>query len=191
MLNLERTGNPHEKVHLRSAPRGQLRDIKHFYTHNNRPINKATRIVLDRQFPVGRYKWKDRKALDRLVNWYASAHTRCSALRRLKRLREQHAPGGSSLTLDKSRNVIYAIYHIQRPGMMYVGQSMDSAFNRFKEHVSSARNYFRYGNSRTTTPFHRHVASVGWEGLRLFPLEQVAGRVTQMEVRFMLRMKDS
>ena len=175
MLNLGRADNPHEKVHLRSAPRGQLRDIKTFYVHNHRPISKSARIALDKQFPVGRYKWADRRALDRLVQWYASTGTRCKAMRRLKRLRDKHAPGTSNLKLDKNRNVIYACYHVQRPGMMYVGQSIDSAFNRFKEHVSSARNYFRYGNSRTTTPFHRHIANVGWEGLRLFPLEQVVG----------------
>jgi len=60
-----------------------------------------------------------------------------------------------------------------------VGQTLNSAFHRFQSHVNGAKRIFRTGERKDTNPLHKHMAYVGWQGFRIYPLEKIPGSFPQ------------
>ena len=43
------------------------------------------------------------------------------------------------------------------------------------EHIGFAKRFFRTGDDTGVEPLHRHMAYIGWQGFRIFPLEKIQG----------------
>jgi hypothetical protein len=150
-----------------------------FRAFTRRNLIQESRKSLHKQFPAFNFEWtnrmtKDKKVLDKLSYCHRAT---CNDVTksRLIRLREKYAQDAQdSLSLDKTKYVIYAIWDIRHKNRLYIGQSFHSAFSRFKEHINCARKIFvEQRSGRGSTPFHAIIAKTGWENLRIFPLEQV------------------
>jgi hypothetical protein len=63
------------------------------------------------------------------------------------------------------KGVIYAVYCL-RSKKLYVGQTKNTAFFRFQEHVRRALR----GEGES---LHKAVRRYGWENFRVFPLEKI------------------
>ena len=96
-------------------------------------------------------------------------------LRWLRTMQSRHSPTTEVISPVKDVQVIYALYHISLPRRIYVGQTINTAFHRFKQHVNAAKRIFRTGSRDDTLPIHRHMAYVGWQGFRIYPLEKIPG----------------
>ena len=106
-------------------------------------------------------------------------YTMCKnkTLRWLREMKRRHSTTTDIISPVKDTQVIYALYQISLPRRLYVGQTGNTAFDRFKKHVQCAKSIFRDGiaEGKKASPFHRHMAYVGWQGFRIFPLERIPG----------------
>jgi hypothetical protein len=168
---------------MKSCIRGNTNSHSHFgnfHSFLDRPINYETHKELDDQFPSTHFIWKDRltKSEPRfdLLNIHYNSDTTNNTKRRLVRLRQTHLPPNKFLSL-KHTNVIYAIYDTRHRNRLYVGQTIFSAYERFKQHVNSGRQVYQkageYGAKTQHAPFHATIARIGWKHLRIFVLEQI------------------
>ena len=167
--------HPLKEKGCNGPPRDRL-SLPQFWTSVNRPITPGERLSLTSQFP-SKITWSDKRVLSKLTKWYTNPTVRCATLARLKRLRSRHAwDRDEPLSLVNDKQLIYAIYDITRSHRLYVGQTAGCAYDRFRAHVQKARQVFRVGAAKYSSPFHKLVAKRGWNNLRLFPLERVDGK---------------
>ena len=156
---------------------GRLRIAKHhnlafFRTLRNNP-GPDRRRLLNEQFP-SRIAWTDGRWKAIMTAWHYTMQ-KSKTLRWLRSMQARHSPTTHILSPVKDTQVIYALYHIDLPRRIYVGQTITTAFERFQRHVGNARRIFKTGDNGWTEPLHRHMAFVGWQGFRIFPLEKIPG----------------
>jgi hypothetical protein len=108
-----------------------------------------------------------------MTAWHYTARSR--ALRRLRLLQARHLCE-STVTLSpiRSNQVIYVVYDISDPRLVYVGQTINTVFHRFKQHICNARAIFN-GDTSDRDLLHRTMAHRGWHNFRIFPIEHVPG----------------
>jgi hypothetical protein len=152
-------------------------------TLRNDSFNKTIRLTLrprqreslEHQFPA-RICWRDGEWQAKMTAWH---YTMCKnkTLRWLREMKSRHSTTTDIISPVKDTQVIYALYHISLPRRIYVGQTGKTAFDRFKRHVQDTKAIFRDGIAEgdKATPFHRHMAYVGWQGFRIFPLKRIPG----------------
>ena len=109
-----------------------------------------------------------------MTAWHYTMH-KCKTLRWLRSMQARHSPTKHIISPVKDTKVIYALYHIALPKRIYVGQTLNTAFKRFRQHIDCAKRFFRSGDTTGVEPFHRHLAYVGWQDFRIFPLEHIHG----------------
>ena len=136
-------------------------------------LNHRQREALEHQFPA-RFPWTEGRWKVIMTNWHYTVR-KCKTLRWLQSMQARHSPNVQKISPVKETQVIYALYHISLPRRIYVGQTLNTAYERFQQHVCSAKQIFRTGDTRDTDPFYRHMAHVGLQGFRIFPLEKIPG----------------
>ena len=137
---------------------GRLRIAKHhnlaFYrTLRNNP-GPDRRRLLNEQFP-SRIAWTDGRWKAIMTAWHYTMQ-KSKTLRWLRSMQARHSPTTHILSPVKDTQVIYALYHIDLPRRIYVGQTITTAFERFQRHVGNARRIFKTGDNGWTEPLHRH-----------------------------------
>ena len=160
----------------RSRPVTVPHTLQSIYSSLARPISAAARASLKlSQFP-DRFCWKDNLWSARLTAWHYSA--RSHALRRLRILQARHLPSAVRLSPVRSSQVIYVIYDISDPRLVYVGQTINTAFHRLQQHICHGRAIFN-GDTTDRDLLHRTMAQRGWHNFRIFPIEHVPGVFTK------------
>ena len=114
-----------------------------FAFHNTIRLRPSQRESLEHQFPA-HICWKDGEWQAKMTAWH---YTMCKnkTLRWLREMKRRHSTTTDIISPVKDTQVIYAVYHISLPRRLYVGQTGNTAFDRFKKHVQCAKSIFRDG----------------------------------------------
>lgn len=144
--------------------------------HPNLSKKQKANLSRKKKHSVGKTAWNHHLA--RLQNWYDrdwSFEKKGKALRKYsgqirRYLTKKH--GFNQAPLDKGckalnvEGVIYCIFCIHRPKLLYIGQTIYTAFHRFKQHCWKAW-------EGASTPLANLIRSYGFESFRVFPLEVI------------------
>ena len=103
-------------------------------------------------------------------------------LRRLRRLKATFYPdlpdhkAWRHFDIDRTKGKFYAVYNVVNH-RVYVGQTKNSVFKRWQQHVNSAQRFKRGVNSKSDgTYFHRQMVKVGIHYFHLVVLEEIVGQ---------------
>jgi hypothetical protein len=123
----------------------------------------------------------------RICEWYYNGHQvrnlMCfSSLRRIRRVRRRYNEDlinrgvlpPFELSPVTTKGVVDAVYHKHR-NFLYIGETMRSAMDRFKEHVRAVLRWKQTGKASDGYPLARAIARFGWENFGTFPLEHIPG----------------
>jgi hypothetical protein len=129
---------------------------------------------------------KDEK---RILDWHWQGHMRVdlaefAALRRIREVRKRRYDEVEQATGVRMRiphptrkdgeGVIYAVYH-RYSRMIYIGQTVGTAIERFKQHVRSSLKWLENRTERDGYPLARAMAKHGWQNFGVTTLEKVDG----------------
>ncbi len=126
--------------------------------------------------------WKE-SVLNSLAARFYDGNINSPALKRLRTLQSQHVPPQLQPASILQPGVIYAICHSNRDRpRIYIGQTIRSAFDRFKSHVDTAKHKFTYKqrfsinqNDSEADELHKFIFQHGMQDLIVFPLQIVPG----------------
>ena len=143
-------------------------------TLSNKPLLRSAKVEVLRK-PRG--FWDTRKVVfqDRYDKNRKLSIKRRSLWNSVDKVRESlEKLGFDQSSLDQGKKsldvegVIYALVHLPS-NLVYVGQTLDSSFERFKHYYWNA-----YGKdkSKASTPLHRKMGNQNWKDFLIFPLEK-------------------
>lgn len=146
-------------------------NISTYFHMATRTITPSTRKRLEPQFPP-RIPWASGLWQSKMTAWHYTVK-KCKTLKRLRNIHAARSPTPEILSPVKTTQVIYVLYDIRSVNRLYVGQTKLTAFERFTQHVQAARREFR--SNTESDLFHKHIARVGWQHFRIYPIEHIPG----------------
>ena len=88
--------------------------------------------------------------------------------------------------ISNTEGVIYAVYNVCN-NKLYIGQTMFSAFKRWKEHFGQARRIAcGVGRAQENDLVNREIGRLGWRNFRIFVLEKIPAQYSNKNEFFEL-----